>query len=382
MSDPLQDLRQLTWLAHQRTSRSRQALLERVTELFLAAPDSYTLEQNECFGDIMDKLAFALEQEVREELACRIADEAGAPRLLVLRLANDVISVARPVLERSPALTECDLIGLVRQRSQEHLFAITRRVDIRVRLSAVLCERGEDHVVESLLQNDTADIASETLQRIADRAKGSNVLQSALISRTDVPKTVILDLIDHVSDKLKHELLHRLTDADKTNLDAVIAAFKAQAKATEAGAVEQEIKDRADCGKLNQYVLMRFVSRGKYQHFLLGLAHLADIGVPACLKVLGDETGTALAIVCRANNFGAKTLKRIAMSPLTGIPADLKRVRDLVWTYNRLSLENARAAMAHWRARKDAALPAMPAKRAPRPPRGRPMPPMLAAASA
>ena len=100
------------------------------------------------------------------------------------------------------------------------------------------------------------------------------------------------------------------------------------------------------------------------------------------MKVLGDETGTALAIVCRANNFGAKTLKRIAMSPLTGIPADLKRVRDLVWTYNRLSLENARAAMAHWRARKDAALPAMPAKRAPRPPRGRPMPPMLAAASA
>lgn len=379
MADPLQDLHQLTELAHQRDDHSRRALLNRVTDIFMDAPDSYSSLQNECFGDIMVTLAYELEQEVREELACRIAEEANAPRLLVLRLANDVISVARSVLEKSPALDECDLIQLARQRSQEHLFSITRRVDIRVRLSGVLCERGDDRVVDSLLRNDSADIASETLQRIADRAKGSNVLQSALIARGDVPKTVILDLIDHVSDKLKNELLHRLTDADKTNLDVVIAAFKAQAKAAEASAVELEIKEMADCGKLNQYVLMRFVSRGKYQHFLLGLSHMAGIGVPACLKILGDDTGTALAIVCRANGFGAKTLKRIAMSPLTGIPADLKRVRDLVWTYNRLSLDNARTAMSHWRSRKDG-LPVMPDDCAPRQSRAPQVSPALATA--
>jgi len=381
MTNPLKDLHQLTELAHQRDDESRLALLEHVTDLFMASPDSHTSLQNECFGDIMMTLAYALEQEVREELACRIAEEAGAPRLLVLRLANDVISVARPVLEKSPALTECDLIGLARARSQDHLFAITRRVDIRVRLSAVLCERGDDHVVECLLKNESADIASDTLQRVADRAKGSTILQSALISRGDVPKIVILDLIDHVSEKLKHQLLHRLTDADKTNLDVVIAAFKAQAKAAEASAVELEIRELADSGKLNQYVLMRFVSRGKYQHFLLGLSRVASIGVPACLKILGDDTGTALAVVCRANGFGAKTLKRIAMSPLTGIPTDLKRVRDLVTMYNRLSLDNARAAMSHWRARKDG-LPVVPEGSAPRLPRGRPAPPVLASASA
>ena len=230
MPVPLQELRQLTWLAHQRTDEGRRALLQRITDMFLEAPGAHTEQQNQWFGDIMERLAYALELGVREELACRIADEVDAPRALVLRLANDVISVARPVLERSPALGECDLIQLARRRSQDHLLAITRRVDIGVRLSAVLSDRGDDGVVDSLLRNRTADIATDTLQRLADRAKGSDVLQSALIDRGDVPRSVMLELIDHISELLKRKLLHRLTEADRANFEDVIARSRTGAR--------------------------------------------------------------------------------------------------------------------------------------------------------
>lgn len=368
MAVPLQDLRQLTWLAHQRTGQARHDLLDRITTLFLQDPDSYTEQQSEYFGDIMIELAFAIEQEVREELACRIADEVNAPRGLVLRLANDVISVARPVLERSPVLSECDLIQLVRQRSQEHMLAITIRPDIQRRLSAVLCERGGDEVVQSLLRNKKADIVSETLQYIADRAKGSSILQSALVEHGDLPKAVILGLIDHVSKKLKDELLQRLTDMDRCNFDEVIGTLKAQAEMVTGSRAEQEIEELERRGKLNQFALIQFVNMGKNQQFLLGMARFSGIGVPALVRILSDKTGQALAILARAQDFDAKGFKMIAMSSVTGIPKDLKKVLNLVGVYQRLGKQDARDAIEHWQSREaeladgeQSSLPAMAA---------------------
>ncbi|MGI9385395.1 MAG: DUF2336 domain-containing protein [Methyloligellaceae bacterium] len=349
MTDPLHDLRQLTLLAHQRTDRSRGELLQRITDIFLEAPGSYTEQQNACFGDIMERLAFALEWELREELACKIAEEVHAPRRLVVRLANDIISVARPILEQSPVLTEGDLIQLVRQRSQEHLLAVTRRADIGVRLASVLFDYGNDNVVESLLRNQEAEIASDTLEHAADRAKASNALQSALIDRRDVPKAIMLDLIENVSEKLREKLLDRLTQQDKANLEQVIDTLKSKVGNAEANQAELEIEKLARAGRLNEFVLLRFAKESKVPEFVLGLARLADIDVPTAWRALCDRSGTALAVICRANNFGVKTFKRIAMSPLTGIPSEPSRIYPLVWIYGRLSRQNAQRAMSHWR---------------------------------
>lgn len=359
VTDPLDDLRQLTLLAHQRSDESRGELLQRITDIFLQAPDSYTEPQNACFGDIMERLAFALEWELREELAYKIAAEVDAPRRLVVRLANDIISVARPILEQSPVLTEGDLIQLVRQRSQEHLLAVTRRADIGVRLASVLFDYGDDSVVESLLRNQDAEVASDTLEHAADRARDSGELQSALIDRRNVPKAILLDLVETVSERLRQKLLDRLARQDKANLEEVIDTLKGKIGNAEASRAEQEIEKLARAGRLNEFALLRFARESKVPEFVLGLARLADIDVPTAWRTLCDSSGTALAVVCRANNFGVKTFKKIAMSPLTGIPSEPSRIYPLVWIYGRLSRQNAKRAMSHWRAAK------MPSKLSP-----------------
>ena len=349
MTDPLHDLRQLSLLAYQRTDESRAELLQRITDVFLEAPDSYTEQQNACFGEIMEQLAFTLEWELREELACKIADEVHAPRRLVVRLANDVISVARPILEQSPVLTEGDLVQLVRQRSQEHLLAVTRRADIGVRLAAVLFDYGDDTVLESLLRNDTAEIGSDALEHAADRAKTSEPLQSALIDRRNVPKAIMLDLVESVSERLREKLLDRLTKQDKANLEEVIHDLRGKVCNGEESDAEQEIEELARSGRLNELVLLRFAKESKVPEFVLGLALLADIDAPTAWKALSDSSGTALAVVCKANNFAVKTFKQIAMSSLTGIPSEPSRIYPLVWIYGRLSRRNAQLAMSHWR---------------------------------
>ena len=238
------ELNQLVELAYEyEDEESRRDLLRRITDFFLVEPSSYTRTQNDYFGDIMEKLAYDLESQVREELAREIGAVADAPRKLVKRLAGDEIAVARPILEQSPVLTQDDLIDLSQRIGQEHLLAISKREDISTNLSTVLVNRGRDDVVESLVRNEAAEIAPEDVQQVANRAKISVKLQSALIDRQDVPRTILIDLIEHVSDKLKRTFLDTLTDADAEKLDDIVRSIRADIETSEKSDAEHCVED-------------------------------------------------------------------------------------------------------------------------------------------
>ena len=135
MAEPLELLNELVHLAHERSGESRRKFLRQVTDVFMLTPERYTDLQRQCFGEIIEKVAYDLEWQMRKELALRICSEHYAPRQLIQRLAHDEIPVAQPVLEQSPVLTEVDLVQVSENRSQDHLLAITKRMDIGTRLA-------------------------------------------------------------------------------------------------------------------------------------------------------------------------------------------------------------------------------------------------------
>lgn len=345
MAEPLELLTELVRLAREHTDESRRKLLRGITDVFMLAPGSYTDLQKQCFGDIIEEVAYDLEWQMREELARRIAAETHAPRKLVHRLAHDEIVVARPVLEQSPVLTEEDLVQVSENRSQDHLLAITKRMDIGIRLSAVLVDRGEDRVVDSLVRNQKAKISPDNIQRIAKRAESSHQLQLALVKREDLPKDVMIGLVEHISEKLKAELQEKIADNDMLNLEEVAVSMKASITESKASRAELYVEKLARRGELNERRLLRLVSEKKPLEFLLGLAKFLRIDISTVQQAMTDETGEALLIVFRAAGFSATSFKEIAMSPITGIPSDLSTVQELVRVYLRMPRENAQRAL-------------------------------------
>lgn len=352
MADPLSALNELCDVAHGAKDReSRRALLRRITDVFLAEPGAYTEQQRCLFGDIMEKLAYDLEMHVREELARRIAAEADAPNGLVFRLANDEIYVARPVLERSPALSEDDLIAVSQNCSQDHLLAITKRDNISARLSAILVDLGQDYVVEGLLGNETAEIDGETAQSVADRAIKSEPLQMALIDRKDVPREIVIGLLEHVSDKIRNLILDRMTDTDMEYLDNIIGTMRESIEASPDTASEDYIKNLERGGRLNEAALLELAAENKSMEFLLGLAALLKIEAQAVQRVVTDKSGQALLIACRAAGFSTAAFKTLALSPLTGVASELTEIVHLIRTYNKLPIPEAQRTMRYWQTR-------------------------------
>ena len=95
MTEKMATLESLVQLAREPSADKRRELLREVSDLFLEKPETLSSRETEYFADIMGKVAFDLEMEVRQDLAQRLATVGAAPHKLMLMLANDKIEVAR-----------------------------------------------------------------------------------------------------------------------------------------------------------------------------------------------------------------------------------------------------------------------------------------------
>jgi len=93
-------------LAKEGSSEKRRELLRQITDVFLADPPDRSDRESQLFDDIVGAVASDLETQVRVELARKVAASNVPVQRTARRLALDEIDVARPVPEKSKALTE------------------------------------------------------------------------------------------------------------------------------------------------------------------------------------------------------------------------------------------------------------------------------------
>jgi uncharacterized protein (DUF2336 family) len=115
-------------LAKEPSSQKRRELLRQVTSIFMSHPDEIEGPEMALYDQVMSQLSADMEVMVRAEIANTLSSAKVAPLGLLRRLATDEIDVAEPILTRSKALSESDLLHIVQTKGQEHMRAVSRRV--------------------------------------------------------------------------------------------------------------------------------------------------------------------------------------------------------------------------------------------------------------
>jgi uncharacterized protein (DUF2336 family) len=182
------DVAELLRLARDRSAIARVQLSEIVSDLFFKTSRILSERERAIMTDILRQLIQDVELSVRKHLAIRLADEPEAPLELVHALANDVAEIAHPILSRSVVLQDPQLIEIIRNRSLEHQLGITMRANISESVSDAIVEAGHETVIESLLQNQGAEIAQDTMTHLVEQAQRVDSFQNPLVRRNDLPK--------------------------------------------------------------------------------------------------------------------------------------------------------------------------------------------------
>ncbi len=369
-------LKQLIAVAKEGSSEKRRDLLREITDVFMTTPDRFTSSEMQHFDVIMSRVTEQVETALRRELAEKLADVANAPAGLVRQLARDEISVAEPVLKRSEALTEEDLLSIVRQRGQEHMRAITKRREVPEKLTAELVARGDEEVLVSLAENQGAKFSSDSMEKLVNHARSVKTLQKPMTERFDLPPKLLTKMYFFVSSALKKEILKRSDMLDPALIDEAVNANRKKILKTavrdaksEVTAAHQFVQEKATANQINESLLKELMEMKRSTEFLLAFSHVTGVDTSTAQAILKDKSWESLAIASRAAGLERATFAKIVFG-LQRDNAEQNKALRILDLYLKIPQEAAERVMRFWRVRSQSAAAATaeetPARRRPK----------------
>lgn len=272
---------------------SRADILEKVAACYNG--NQFATREREVAEQIFRLLMRDVALRVRETLAERIKANQAIPRDIVLHLANDVHTVATPVLEASSVLSDADLVRIIEaSRDMAKLVAITKRGTVSPRVSDALVETTYSEVVTSLLSNQGAKLTDRALAKIMDDFKGDMQVTELLVHQRQLPITIVERLVNQVSDAMAAELTekYKLSDhhirQDATNVreDFMLRLLHGDLPLAE---IETLVAQMDSEQRLTPSLVMTALCRGQLAFFTIALARLARVSVASATRLVSDR---------------------------------------------------------------------------------------------
>ncbi len=272
---------------------SRTSVLEKISQGYNG--DFLQGREREIAEQIFRLLMKDVALRVRETLALRLKDNEVAPRDIMLHLANDVETVASPVLTSSKVLSDSDLVSII-EKSYDigKLLAITQRDAVSPRVSEALVETRYEQVMTSLLTNEGAMVSDRSLEKIADDFRGNEEVLKALAAQPKLPITLVERIVTQVSTEVANELKgkYKLSDQDiardatQSREDFMVRLLEHPLSSDEVVALVQQmaLEDR-----LTPSIVMTALCRGQLAFFTAAIAQFASIPIENAKRLIADR---------------------------------------------------------------------------------------------
>ncbi len=339
-------------LAHDKSKRGRAALVTAITQLYDGQGQFLTAQNREIITDIIVQLIKEVEASVRRSLADHFAERSDAPEDLLIALANDDIEVAHPVLLKSEALYDAELIEIVQHRTMEHQLAIAMRPLVSEGVSDALVETGNDKVVTTLLENDGARISETTMEQLVEASRHKQSYQQPLVQRHDLPSRLAKKLYWAVSAALRGHILENFDiDPDRLDDSIEVSVADAMAKDEEVTRRRQAQTEPHETTDDSDHELIRILRQGDVGRFLHEFTKLTRLRINLVRRILFEAGGECLAGVCKAVGLDQYTFITIFIHFRQGRLGDKQVESDelsrAVCFYDQVEIDAARALVRH-----------------------------------
>ena len=333
----------------------RDQLFRNMAQLFSFVSNQCDDEQVAQYDEVLCQLAELVEVEARVHVAKLLAPLERAPGTVVVKLANDAIEVAKPLLEFSNVLSDDDLIDIIGRQSEQHRVAIAGRTNVTERVGEAIVEHGETSSVVRLVRNTTAEFDAGTLQKLVARAHADTEIAHDLRGRSELDWSSLRGQIDEAAGKV----LETLGGVDK-HVDPVAAGKvnavvynrmrnRAGFSATEWKVAYNQVKALSDRKQLDERALARFARFGYGHHAAAALTVLLKVGPEVFVKWLAAQDYVAITVALRAAGLSPDLFAAIvSILPWRDLPTDADKVNVLV-RFEAISRDEATGIFELWR---------------------------------
>lgn len=351
-------------LARDKSVNGRTRLVQIVGDLFFDEGRILNTRERALMTDILRQLIHDVEMSVRKSLANKLAMEADAPPELVTVLANDEIEVAHSILLNSAVLQDLELIEVIQHRTFQHRLTIAMRQNVTETVSDALVETDNTRVIQTLIENDSAQISPSTMLYLVDQSESRDAYQKPLLDRPDMSDTLAKRMYWWVSAALRTHIVDHYevdpTELDQ-NIESTIKTLIDPSSVSATGETDSRSLDQA--AKLSDKVfggqaitpaiLLRTLRQGDVRLFEGLLAQTTGLRPNLARRLIYEPGGEGLAIACRAiemtkADFGSLFLLSRSARP-DDKSVDPDEVTRTMSFFDRIPVKTAKIVLARWR---------------------------------
>jgi uncharacterized protein (DUF2336 family) len=340
--------------------KRRAEAARRITELFLEGAANLRPAHVDLFDNVLVDLVPHTEIAARSDLAERLSLLANAPRALVGQLAReDEISIAGPLLRRSPVIDEPALIEIARIKGQGHLLAMSERPALSPDLTDVIVRRGDREVVRRAAGNSGALFSPIGYSSLIKRAGQDGVLTLTVGQRDDLSGPQLKELLAGSIDIVRRRLFDVVKPARQADIKHAIGEISGVAEQVESrrdfAPAQRTILALHEAGELNEAALLGFAKAYKYEESVAALAALSGVRIATLDRLITGDRYDPILIVGKVVGLEWATVRALILLRMgpnrVAAPADIESARV---NFGRLMPSTAERVVSFWQTRQSA----------------------------
>jgi uncharacterized protein (DUF2336 family) len=340
--------------------KRRAEVAARIAELFLGGAANFQPDHVDLFDGVLTGLVPHTELAARADLAERLSLLANAPRGLVGQLAReDEISIAGPLLRRSPVLDEEVLIEIARAKGQGHLLAMSERPTLAPALTDVIVRRGDHEVVRRAAGNAGALFSEGGYSVLIKRASQDSVLTLAVGQREDLSGEQLKDLLAGSIDDVRRRLLEAVKPGRRADIKRALNEISGIAERVESGRdfapAQRTVLALHNADELTETVLLGFAKAYKYEESIAALSAMSGVQIATLDRLIAGDRYDPILIVGKTLGLEWATVRALILLRLGPSrvlsPADIESAR---LNFMRLMPSTAERVVGFWQTRQSA----------------------------
>ncbi len=232
---------------------------------------------------------------VRQALSEAFSANEDAPPTIVHALAADQADVAAPLLRSSPLFLDTDLIDAVASGDDERQVAVAARVHVPSTVAAAIAEVACAESCLVLLENQGAEIAPFSLDRIVERHGHLAVIRDALLAQHSLSASNRQALVAKLSQTLADFVTARewlpCDRAQKIVREACEKATVIVAASSQDSELRLLVRHLRESGQLTAGLVLRALLSGNLALFEESLSELTGMSLPRVVGIVHDRKG-------------------------------------------------------------------------------------------
>ncbi len=298
--------------------KRRSEAARRIAELFLQGAPNFRPDHVDLFDGVLTGLVPHTELAARVDLAERLSILANAPRRLVGQLAReDEISIAGPLLRRSPVIDEQALIEIARIKGQGHLLAMSERPTLSPGLTDVIVRRGDSEVVRRAAGNAGALFSHDGYSALIKRAGPDAVLTLAIGQRADLSGPQLKDLLAGSVDGIRHRLFEVVKPDRLAFMKQAMSEISGVPERVEGGRdfgpAQRAILALHNAGELNEAALLGFAKAHRYEESVAALSAMSAVKIATLDRLIAGDRHDPILIVGKAIGLEWATVRALIL---------------------------------------------------------------------